>query len=556
MLNYCQVLLSFILQCQKYPTTSVNSKLHNAHTYIPKKYNSLNVVAGISAHGDVRYRIPYIAFVDDKQDVKNGYYPVFLYYKENDSLILAYGLSVTTLGASWDFSKLGIAMPNTVGAHFGATKHATKYDTSFVYKVYPLTGVVNHFKSIDVTDDTTYKTQAISTFGFETKYPIDTDLKDICDQYVKLLGTAGTSASSSTSASSAGSLPSGSPAGGPIPVVSYPHNIILYGPPGTGKTYNTIRYAVAIAEGIDVLTISVKNQYTDRLGQTKNVKDTFRELTEPPKPAEPRIVFTTFHQSLSYEDFIEGIKPKYIKRANSLTYPTEPGIFKKICNEARKTPSERFVLIIDEINRGNVAQIFGELITLIEEDKREGAENELKCMLPYSGERFCVPNNLYIIGTMNTADRSVEALDSALRRRFHFVEMMPDITLVTSTSRCDEVFSAINKRISILKDSEHQIGHSYFLDVQSDEDLRDVFRYNIIPLLQEYFYGDIEKMKMVLGEGFFVKETIDPKKDFPYLSGEIDIPSEIDRLWGREEWENCVTMPSLFTDARDKLIDG
>ena len=196
------------------------------------------------------------------------------------------------------------------------------------------------------------------------------------------------------------------------------------------------------------------------------------------------------------------------------------------------------------------------MITLIEEDKREGAENELKCTLPYSGEQFCVPNNLYIIGTMNTADRSVEALDSALRRRFHFIEMMPDKTLVSSTARCDEVFSAINKRISILKDTEHQIGHSNFIDVQSDEDLRDVFRYNIIPLLQEYFFGDIEKMKMVLGEGFFVKETIDPKKDFPYLSGDIDIPGEIYRLWGKEEWENCVTTPSLFTDAINKLIDG
>ena len=332
-------------------------------------------------------------------------------------------------------------------------------------------------------------------------------------------------------------------------------NIILYGPPGTGKTYNTIRYAVAIAEGIDVSTI-VNDQYTDRGGKTKNVRDTFKVLTEPTKPAEPRIVFTTFHQSLSYEDFIEGIKPRYDKTAKILTYPTEPGLFKKICDEARKTPTERFVLIIDEINRGNVAQIFGELITLIEEDKREGAKNEITCTLPYSGERFCVPNNLYIIGTMNTADRSVEALDSALRRRFHFVEMMPNGTLVPSTSRCDEVFFAINKRISILKDSEHQIGHSYFLDVQSDEDLRDVFRFNIIPLLQEYFFGDIEKMKMVLGEGFFVKETIDPKKDFPYLSGDIDIPAEVYRLWGRDEWENCITTPSLFTDARDELIDG
>lgn len=553
--NYCQVLLSFILQSEEYNSTAVSSAHHNEHSYIPRDYNGLlRVRARLSSYGDTRYLVPFIAFLGKNQEITNGYYPVFLYYRKEKKLILAYGISAKTRGEVWDFSKLGIS-PITIGQEFGTESHDKRYDSSFVHSVYDVSDVVDYFKNIDVTDDTNYLTHAVSTYGFETKFPIDTDLKDICDQYFILLGIAGASASGGPSAPSSSSSPSTPSTGSLIPAVSYPRNIILYGPPGTGKTYNTIRYAVAIAEGIDVFTI-VNDQYTDRGGKTKNVRDTFKELTEPTKLAEPRIVFTTFHQSLSYEDFIEGIKPRYDKTAKILTYPTEPGLFKKICDEARKAPTTRFVLIIDEINRGNVAQIFGELITLIEEDKREGAKNEIKCTLPYSGERFCVPNNLYIIGTMNTADRSVEALDSALRRRFHFVEMMPNGTLVPSTSRCDEVFFAINKRISILKDSEHQIGHSYFLDVQSDEDLRDVFRFNIIPLLQEYFFGDIEKMKMVLGEGFFVKETIDPKKDFPYLSGDIDIPTEVYRLWGRDEWENCITTPSLFTDARDKLIDG
>jgi hypothetical protein len=378
--------------------------------------------------------------------------------------------------------------------------------------------------------------------SYGNKYYYSSAVQKYID-YLKAKGVFGTSGGVGSASSPSSTSPT--------PKVPYHKNIILYGPPGTGKTYNSIRYAVAISEWIDVSVLRNVDNYVDASGTAKNVKDEFKKLLN-----NKHIVFTTFHQSLSYEDFIEGIKPRYDQKAKILKYPTEPGLFKKICDEAKGAPQERFVLIIDEINRGNVAQIFGELITLIEEDKREGAKNELKCTLPYSGEQFCVPNNLYIIGTMNTADRSVEALDSALRRRFHFVELMPDKTLVTSTARCNEVFSAINKRISILKDTEHQLGHSYFLDVQSDDDLRDVFRYNIIPLLQEYFFGDIEKMKMVLGEGFFVKETIDPKKDFPYLSGDIDIPSETYRLWGREEWENCVTTPSLFTDARDKLIDG
>ena len=186
-----------------------------------------------------------------------------------------------------------------------------------------------------------------------------------------------------------------------------------------------------------------------------------------------------------------------------------------------KEGKENFVLIIDEINRGNIAQIFGELITLIEPDKREGGDEELRAILPYSKKEFTVPSNLYIIGTMNTADRSVETLDTALRRRFSFEELPPkphvireegtlrenDGIVIVGDSRIslDELLKIINNRIEKLLDKDHLIGHSYFMKVSSEADLRRVFHRNIIPLLEEYFYGDKGKLQLVLGRGFVEK---------------------------------------------------
>jgi 5-methylcytosine-specific restriction protein B len=178
-----------------------------------------------------------------------------------------------------------------------------------------------------------------------------------------------------------------------------------------------------------------------------------------------------------------------------------------------KTSPTNYILIIDEINRGNVSQIFGELITLIEPDKRAGMPEALEVTLPYSKEKFSVPPNLYIIGTMNTADRSVEALDTALRRRFSFKEMAPDYDLLTGKKVHDidlgSLLKTINNRIEALLDKDHAIGHSYFLRVLKAEcSLKDVFFNEIIPLLQEYFYGNYSRIELVLGTAFVKSEQI------------------------------------------------
>lgn len=188
-----------------------------------------------------------------------------------------------------------------------------------------------------------------------------------------------------------------------------------------------------------------------------------------------------------------------------------------------------YVLIIDEINRGNVASIFGELITLIEPDKRAGNKEELKVVLPYSKDSFTVPSNLYIIGTMNTADRSIEALDTALRRRFSFKEMGPDPALINTEGRLKDsngtiddidvvaLLSAINDRIEKLIDKDHKIGHAYFMDIETKDDLDMVFRDKVIPLLEEYFFGDYGKIGLVLGDSF-VEQTKNDNFNFANFS--------------------------------------
>jgi 5-methylcytosine-specific restriction endonuclease McrBC GTP-binding regulatory subunit McrB len=242
----------------------------------------------------------------------------------------------------------------------------------------------------------------------------------------------------------------------------------------------------------------------------------FKNPDQNMPPIALRYRFTTFHQSFSYEDFIEGIKPQMgdgigDRQANQVTYEIKDGIFKEICREAENNPTKKYALFIDEINRGNVASIFGELITLIEDDKRLGRDNELTAVLPYSRREFGVPDNLYIIGTMNTADRSVEALDTALRRRFVFEEMRPDCNLVPkySDGKIDlqKMFIVINARIEQLLDRDHCIGHAYFMGVKNLDDLRAIFANKILPLLREYFYGSPAKIGMVLGNRLVIRQA-------------------------------------------------
>jgi len=410
-----------------------------------------------------------------------------------------------------------------------------------------------------------------------------------------------------------------------------PLNQILFGAPGTGKTYHTKEIAVEIING---------KKEEDR--KREEINKEYEELIEA-----GQIVFTTFHQSLSYEDFIEGIKPETID--GNVTYEVKDGIFKSICKNAfsKEITSDNFevvyqklldeidnsvdnklvletlvhakeftiyknsknnirfhsntekayeavikkevlkhylktgealdwapytksvanyiiekynyiqneaiepkkhVLIIDEINRGNVSAIFGELITLLEEDKRKGNPEHTEAVLPYSGDNFSVPNNVYIIGTMNTADRSVEALDTALRRRFSFVEMQPNPEVLSEVENVDlsKLLETINKRIEVLIDKDHQIGHSYFIGIQDIEDLKRTFKDKIIPLLEEYFYGDFGKIGLVLG-GAFIKlaeNQVAFPKNFEYEKDFLE-DKKIYHITPSESWEE-ETFKSIY----------
>jgi len=223
-----------------------------------------------------------------------------------------------------------------------------------------------------------------------------------------------------------------------------------------------------------------------------------------------RYVFVTFHQSFSYEDFVEGIRPG-TDDEQGIMYDLVPGVFRRIVSRALRDPDGRpHAIFIDEINRANIAKVFGELITLLEEDKRLGGANETTAQLPYSGESFGVPSNLWVIGSMNTADRSIALLDTALRRRFDFEELMPDSdvirenvgdTGIVSDVDVAELLDTMNQRIEFLYSRDHMLGHSYFLGVENLKDLRDVFTDQLIPMLQEYFFEDWEKICLVLGCG-------------------------------------------------------
>lgn len=247
----------------------------------------------------------------------------------------------------------------------------------------------------------------------------------------------------------------------------------------------------------------------------------------------------TFHQSYGYEEFIEGLRAE-TDDAGNISYSVKAGAFKELCRKAQADPAHRYAMLIDEINRGNISKIFGELITLVEPDKRSGCKNELAIKLPYSGDLFSVPSNVDIIGTMNTADRSLAIMDTALRRRFDFQEMMPEYDLLSGVEVADVdlacLLKMMNRRIEYLYDREHTLGHAFFIPVvlaqkEKGQDaalkvFKLVFKNKIIPLLEEYFYEDWQKIRLVLGDNqkakefqFICEEKVDSKESLEALFG-------------------------------------
>jgi len=264
--------------------------------------------------------------------------------------------------------------------------------------------------------------------------------------------------------------------------------VILYGPPGTGKTYWAWH------------TARILSSY-DCFGTT------YDRLTEEQRKIinNETVRICTFHPAYGYEDFWEGYRPQKINGA--LVFDLEDGIFKKLCKDAREQPERMFCLIIDEINRGDIPRIFGELLTVLEKDKRD-----IEITLPLSKQKFSVPKKVFVIGTMNTADRSIALLDKALRRRFGFVELMPDSSVlegaVVSGIPLGPWLDSLNQRLCdhIGRDARNlQIGHAYLLDqgrpVTNFSRFVRILQDDILPLLEEYCYEDFSTLAKILGPG-------------------------------------------------------
>ncbi len=545
----------------------------------PKKYEGLTTK--VSFGQGVSARIPWMSLTKEPNTTSKGIYPVFLYYKEFEKLVLAYGISETEVS---DFEWTETEGLQTINEWYleSFQKRPDRYGASYLKGIYDTT---------DLNRD-----------------QIMSDLEEIIDSYNSIdFKLSDNSETAPTIIKT---------------TMAQPLNQILYGPPGTGKTYNSIDEALKIVDS---------EFYKANKENRGKLVERFNELIfdENLNPS-GLIVFTTFHQSLAYEDFIEGIKP-VMTGNGELEYEIKDGLFKQVVNLAKRNTSSNFsdaytnlikdindndadyltlktirgkeyrvnvnsnnnlslftsieikkqgvlskdklmrfyngeknvfdgwegyatgvieylksnyqlsnekisnelnnyVIIIDEINRGNVSSIFGELITLIEDDKRIGKLNHLSVVLPYSREQFSIPQNLFIIGTMNTADRSVESLDTALRRRFSFLEMLPDPSnLIDKNNRplnvkdinLQDLLFTINKRIEFLVDRDHTIGHAFFIGVNSIAALKSTFKNKIIPLLQEYFYGNYYNIELVLGSGFFNKKA-KSQVSFAMTNAEVD----------------------------------
>lgn len=284
----------------------------------------------------------------------------------------------------------------------------------------------------------------------------------------------------------------------------------------------TVNYKGRSEPGVfDKSSNSVWLLLDDRLELVDDLVQLHAELIHGPQSANEikRYATTTFHQSYGYEEFIEGLRAATDDEGN-INYSVEPGEFLKLCRHAEQDPSHQYAMFIDEINRGNISKIFGELISLVEVDKRAGGQHPMTIHLAYSGKPFSVPSNVDIIGTMNTADRSLALMDTALRRRFDFIEMMPDSSLFSGHDSIDigngkkislgKLLDRLNQRIEVLYDREHTLGHAFFYPayqaVKNGEHagallaLKKAFKSKVIPLLQEYFYEDWHKIRLVLGD--------------------------------------------------------
>lgn len=277
-----------------------------------------------------------------------------------------------------------------------------------------------------------------------------------------------------------------------------------------------------------------------RLEQVEELFTLYKDLQQGPQDAEAiqRFAVVTFHQSYGYEEFIEGIRARSDDNGN-ISYSVEPGIFLRLCQRAKADPAHRYAIFIDEINRGNISKIFGELISLIEIDKRTGMENAISVQLSYSGETFSVPANIDIIGAMNTADRSLALMDTALRRRFDFIEMKPNLLLLSDAKvrgiELKALLEKLNSRIEALYDREHTLGHAFFMPVKKALELKGegdafvqlktVLQKKIIPLLQEYFFDDWNKIRLVLAD------NQKPDDNLQFL---IEKTDELDALFGSD----------------------
>ena len=262
--------------------------------------------------------------------------------------------------------------------------------------------------------------------------------------------------------------------------------------------------------------------------------------------AEKRVEFVTFHQSYGYEEFVEGLRPDEDSTGAGFRLVATDGVLKRIAEHAKRERDLPHVLVIDEINRANISKVMGELVTLLEEDKREGAPHEIAVTLPHSGKSFALPKNLYILGTMNTADRSIALIDTALRRRFHFEELPPNPDLLRDDVEgidLPTVLRTINDRLEWLIDRDHLIGHAWLLGAKTKADVDCVMRRKIIPLIAEYFYDDWKKVHAVLGgtNDFVNREELSPPP------GIEDVGEDRYRWTVEEKFEE---------GAYDRLISG